>query len=87
MLSASLTVVHQYIKTSGRSVVVSGTTCSAHVFKIVVVIQSGPGAFCSFSSFKSFTIPSVEIWIGSIDLAGKLFKVGRLLQSSLVKTD
>ena len=65
----------------------SGATCSAHVFKIVAVIQSGPGAFCSFSSLKSFTIPSVEIWIGSIDLLGKLFKVGRFLQSSLVKTD
>ena len=64
-----------------------GTTCSAHVFKIVAVIQSGPGAFCCFSSFKSFTIPSVEIWIGSIDLVGELFKVGRLLQPSLVKTD
>ena len=66
----------------------SGATCSAHVYQIVAVIQSGPsGAICGFSSFKSFTIPSVEIWIGSIDLVGELFKVGRLLQSSLVKTD
>ena len=65
----------------------SGATCSAHVFKIVAVIQSGPGAFCSLSSLKSFAIPSVEIWIGSIDLVGELFKVGKLLQSSLVKTD
>ena len=51
-------------------------------------MQSGPtGAFCGLSSFKSFTIPSVEIWIGSIDSVGELFKVGKLLQSSLVKTD
>ena len=50
-------------------------------------MQSGPGAFCSFSSFKSYAIPSVEIWIGSIDLVGELFKVGKFLQSSLVKTD
>ena len=49
----------------------SGATCSAHVFKIVAVIQSGPsGAICGLSYFKSFTIPSVEIWIGSIDLVG-----------------
>ena len=48
-------------------------------FKIVAVVQSGPGAFCSFSSFNSFTIPSVEIWIGSIYLVGELFKVGKLL--------
>ena len=65
----------------------NGVTCFAHVFKIVAVIQSGPGAFCSFGSFMSFTIPSVEIWIGSIDFVGELFKVGKLLQSSLVKTD
>ena len=51
------------------------------------MIQSGPGAFCCFSSFKSFTIPSVEIWIGSIDLVGELFNVDRLPQSSLVKMD
>ena len=66
----------------------SGATYSAHVFKIVAVIQYGPsGAFCSLSSFKSFTIPLVEIWIGSIDLVVELIKVGKLLQSSLVKTD
>ena len=66
----------------------SGATCSAHVFEIVAVMQSVPsGAFCCLSSFKSFAIPSVEIWIGSIDLVGELFKVGKLLQSSLVNTD
>ena len=66
----------------------SGAICSAHVIKIVAVLQSGPsGAFCGLSSFKSFTIPSIEIWIGSIDLVGELFKVGKLLHSSLVKTD
>ena len=54
----------------------SGTTCSAHVFKIVAVVQSGPGALCGFSSFKSFTIPSVEIWIDSIGLVCEPFKVG-----------
>ena len=66
----------------------SGATCSSHVFKIVSVIHSGPsGAFCYLSSFKSFTFPSVEIWIGSIDLVGELFNVGKLLHSSLAKTD
>ena len=65
----------------------SGTTCSAHVTKIFAAMQSGPDAFCSICSFKRFTIPSVEIWIGSIDLVGEMFKAGKLLQSSLVKTD
>ena len=65
----------------------SGVACCAHVFNIVAVIQSCPGAFCGFSSFKCFTIPSVEILIGRIDLVGELFKVGKLLQSSFVKTD
>ena len=66
----------------------SGATCSAHVFKIVAVIQSGPsGALCSLNSFQSLTITSVDIWIGSIYLVGELFKEGKLLQSSLVKTD
>ena len=59
-----------------------------HVFKIVAVIQSGPsGAPCGSCSFKSFTIPSAEIWIGSTDLVDELFIVGKLLQSPLVKTD
>ena len=65
----------------------SGATCSPHVFKIVAVLQSGPCAFCGLSSLKSFAIPSVEIWIGSIDLVVELFKVGKLLQFSLVKMD
>ena len=65
-----------------------GATCSTHVLKIVAVIQSGPsGAFCSLSSFKSFAIPSVEIWIEIIDLVGELFNVGNFLQCSLVKMD
>ena len=55
--------------------------------KIVGGILSRPGAFSGFSSFKSFTIPSVEILIGDIDLADESFKVGKLLQSSLVKMD
>ena len=49
--------------------------------------MSGLDAFCGFSSFKGFTIPPAEIWIGSIDLVDEPFKVGMLLQSSLVKTD
>ena len=58
----------------------SGATCTTHVLRIVAVIQSGPsGAFCGLSSFKSYTIPSVEIWISSIDLVGELLKVGKLL--------
>ena len=66
----------------------SGAICSALVLKNVAVIQSGPsGAFCGLSSYKRFTIPSVKIWIGCIDLVGELFKVGRLPQSSLVKKD
>ena len=58
-----------------------------HVFKIANAILSAPGAFCGLSSFKSFTNPSVEILIGCIDLMGETFKVGKLLQSSLVKMD
>ena len=65
----------------------SGATSYAHVFKIVAVLLSGTVAFCGLSSFTSFTIPSAEILIGSKDLVGELFKVGKLLQSSLVKTD
>ena len=66
----------------------SGATCSAHVIKIVAVMQSGPsGAFCGLSSSMSITIPSVGKWIGSIDLVGELFKVGKLQQSSSVRTD
>ena len=65
----------------------SGTTCSVHVFMIVGAILSEPGAFWCFSSSNSFTILSVEIWIGSIDLVGELFKVGKLLQFCLVKMD
>ena len=66
----------------------SGATCSPHVLMNVGGIQSGPsGAFYGFSSFNGFSIPSVDIWIGSIDLVGELFKVGRLLQSTLVKMD
>ena len=53
----------------------SGATCSVHVLKIVAVIQSGPDVFCGIVSFKSFTIPPVETWIGSTDLVGDLFNV------------
>ena len=44
-------------------------------------------AFSNLSCFKSYTIPSVKIWIGCVDLVGELFKVVNLLQSSLAKTD
>ena len=65
----------------------SGAACPPHVFKIVGVILSVPGAYCGHSSFKSFAILSFKILIGSLDLMVELFIVGKLLQSSLMKTD